>query len=57
MPVAKRKQQRGGSVMILAGIVNQTINGPSKDDEGLEQNSAFYCDFMDKNFLTSYKSQ
>ena len=34
VPVAKRKQQRGGSVMILAGIVNQTINGPFKIDEG-----------------------
>ena len=51
VPVAKRKQQRGHSLMIMAGIVNQTITGPFKVNEKVKLNSANYCDFMNKTFL------
>ena len=40
MPVTLRIQQGGGSVMIWGGIVNQTIIGLYKVDEGVKLNSA-----------------
>ena len=43
--------------MAWAGIVNQTIIGPFKVDEGIKVNNANYYDFMDKAFFTWYKSQ
>ena len=51
MPVVKRRQQKGGSVMIWTGIVDQTIIGLSKVDEGVKGNSVNYCDFLDKTFF------
>ncbi len=43
--------------MIWAGIVDQTIVGLSKIDEGVKLNYANYCNFIDKNFFAWYKSQ
>ena len=36
--VANGKQQRGGSVMIWLRIINQTVTGPFKIDEGVKLN-------------------
>ena len=36
--------------MIWAGIVNQTIIGPYKVDEGIKLNSANYNNFIDETF-------
>lgn len=57
MSVAKRRQQRGSSFIIQAGIVDQTIIGPFKVDEGVKLNSDNYCDFIKKIFFAWYKSQ
>ena len=57
VPVVKKRQQRGGSVMIWDGIVDQTIIGPFKIDEEVKLNSANDHDFIDKAFFTWYKSQ
>ena len=54
MSVAKRRQQRGDSAMILPRIVNQTIIGPFKIDEGFKLNRAIDCNFMNKTFFVQY---
>ena len=53
MPVAKRRQQGSGSMMIWVEILDQTIIGPFKV-EGVEMNSTNYCDLMDKIFFACY---
>ena len=50
-----KEGNRGSSVMIWAGIVNQTIIEPFKVDERVKLNGVKYCDCM--TFLTWYKSQ
>ena len=55
MPVAKRSQLGDNCVMIWTRIVNQTIIGPFKIDDKVQENSANYCDFMDKAFSAWYK--
>ena len=50
VPVPKRRQQKGCSVM----IINQTINRPFKV---VKLNSANYCNFIDKTLFAWYKSQ
>ena len=50
MPVGKTKQQRDIGMMLLAEIVNQTIIGPLKDNEGVKLNSVIDCEFMNKIF-------
>ena len=57
MPVAKRRQQKNVSVMVWAGIVDQTIIGSFKVNEGVKLDSANYCDFRDKSCFAWYKSQ
>ena len=56
MSLCQKECNKGGSVMIWAGIVNQTI-GPFKVDEGVELNSANYCDFNGQDFLCMIKVQ
>ena len=56
LPVAKRRQQEGSSVMIRTGIANQMIIGPVKVDKEIKLNSANYCNFIDKTFFVWYKS-
>ena len=53
LPVAKRRQQRG-SMVIRAGIVDQTITGPLNVN-GFKLYSFSYCDFMDNIYFTWYK--
>ena len=55
--LAKRNKNGSSSVKIKAGIVDQTIIGPFKIDEGVWLDSANYCDFMDKTFFAWYKSK
>ena len=50
--LAKRNQQRDGSVMKWAGIFVQTIIESFKIEEGVQQNIADYCDFMDDFLYT-----
>ena len=50
MSFVKRRQQRGSSVMICDGIVDQTIIGPFK----VKLYCANYCPFMDKTFFAWY---
>ena len=57
VPVTKKRQWIGGIVMICAGIINQTIVGPFEVDEEVKLSSTNNCDFMDKTFFASYKSQ
>ena len=57
MPVSKRGQQGGGSVMIRTRIVYPTIIGPFKVNESVQINSENNSDFMDKTFFSSCKSQ
>ena len=57
VPVTKNRQQRGGSVIIQAGIVNQTTIEWFKVNEGIKLNCANYCNFMDKTFFACYKCQ
>ena len=57
IPLVKRRQKWGSSVMILAEIINQTIIRPFKVDEGVKLNNAIHCNFMDKTFCAWYKSQ
>ena len=45
MSVAKRRQQGGDSMMISAGIVDQSIFRPFKVDEGVKLTSANNCNF------------
>ena len=54
VPVTKRRQQGGESVMIWAGIVDQTIIASFKV-EGVKRNVA--NDFMDKIFFPCFKFQ
>ena len=56
MSVAKRKQGNS-SVVICAVVVDQTIIGPFKVDEGVKLNAANYCNLMDKTFFEWYKSK
>ena len=37
--------------MIWAGIVDRTIIGPFKIDEGVKINSASYCAFLEMTFF------
>ena len=52
MPVAKRRQHGDGSVLIWAGIVNQTIIGPFKVSESFKLNSAIVKTFFASQFCT-----
>ncbi|XP_014780265.1 uncharacterized protein LOC106876286 [Octopus bimaculoides] len=56
-PITRRRQQGGAGVMILAGIVNRTIIGPFKVDEGVKRNGTNYCEFLDQTFFEWYKRQ
>ena len=51
MPLAKKRLQRDGSVMIWAGIIDQTNIEPFKVNKGVKLNSANYRNFMDKTFF------
>ena len=53
MLVTRRRQQKGGSVIIWTGIVDQTIIEPMKE----LLNSPNYYNFMDKTFFAKYKSE
>ena len=56
-PRRMKRQQGGGGVMICAAIVDRTIIGPFKVNEGVKLNSASYCQFLEKTSLHWYKSQ
>ena len=57
IPVAKRRQQRDGSVMIWAESVDQTIIETFKVDEGVKLNRANNSNFIDKTFFEWSKTQ
>ena len=48
VPVTKKSKQGDGTVIIRAGILNQTIIGPFKLNEGIKLYNVKYCNFMDK---------
>ena len=52
-----KQQQGGGGVMKWAGIVDRTIIGPLKIDEGVKLNSASYCEFLEKTFFRWYNGK
>ena len=56
-PRRMKRQQGGGGVMIWAGIVDRTIIGPFRVDEGVKLNSASYCEFLEKTFFHWYNGQ
>ena len=51
VPMANRMQQIDGSVIIWTGIVNISIIGSIKVNEGIKMNSANYRNSMDKIFI------
>ena len=55
--MAKRRQQGGDSVIIWAGIVNQSTIGPFKVNERFKLNCANNCNSIDKTFFALYKSE
>lgn len=57
VPVTRRRQKKGGGVIIWVNIVNKNNIGPFKDDEGVKLKSVNYCEFLDQTFFEGYKHQ
>ena len=55
-PISMKWQQGGGGV-IWAGMVDRTIIGPFRVDEGVKLNSASYCEFLEKTFIYWYNGK
>ena len=51
MAQKKQKKNNEGIVMIRTGIVDKIIIGRFKVDEGVQQDSANNCNFMDLAFF------
>ena len=52
-----RRQQRGGGIMIWAGIINDAIVDPFAVPDGVKMNAQSYVEFLKQNFLPWYKKQ
>ena len=50
-PITKRRQQDGGGIMILAGIVGSKLTGPFKEDDGGKFTSETYSKFLSNPFF------
>ena len=55
-PITLCLQKQGGSVMIWACIINDTIIGPFRVPDGLKLTSKSYVDFLKNNLLKFYEN-
>ena len=52
-PVRLRRQH-GGGLMVWAAIFNDQLIGPFRIPDGVKINSAYYCQFLNDNFLKKW---
>lgn len=52
-----RRQQGGGGVMFWAAIVNDSIIGPVRVQDGLKMTAKTYCDLLKESLIPWYNSQ